>query len=429
MVQTINKAFRTTLLLLLVTIVGGLVFPENSFAQRTKSRQQLEKERKENQKRLQETSKILEQVGKEKQESVGQLRALNQQVKNLSALLSSIDEELAHLLEEIEQLSKLEEAFNGELTQLKNEYKAMLYAASKTTKANKLTYLFAAKSVQDFFIRMRYITQYTEIRKQQLRRIEQVKSNLQIQQAKLLSKTIEQEQLKEEKLKENEKLVALLNEQNNLVTKLNKKENQLRKEQIEREKADRNLEKMISDLVRREMRRAAQLARAKRREKKVEENYDETEVEAKIELTPEGEALAGSFARNKARLNWPVEAGFISAPYGRHAHPVIKHIMIENLGIDIQTKENQPVYSVYEGEVGFVTVVPGMVGKIVTIMHGDYFTVYCKLKNVSVKAGDKVGMRDKLGEVETEPDGTTAMKFQIWKNNSHLNPQDWLLRR
>ncbi|MNL53380.1 Murein DD-endopeptidase MepM [compost metagenome] len=102
--------------------------------------------------------------------------------------------------------------------------------------------------------------------------------------------------------------------------------------------------------------------------------------------------------------------------------------MVDNLGIDIQTTAGEPVRSVYDGTVLDVTELPGM-GSVVAIQHGNYMTIYAKMTGVAVRAGQKVKARENIGRVATDSDGTSELQFQVWKNTSRLNPENWLIHR
>lgn len=66
----------------------------------------------------------------------------------------------------------------------------------------------------------------------------------------------------------------------------------------------------------------------------------------------------------------------------------------------------------------------------VIIRHGTFLTVYSNLKEVFVKAGQKVALKQEIGAIFTDTgDGNkTVLKFQVWKGNQKLNPQDWISR-
>ena len=145
-------------------------------------------------------------------------------------------------------------------------------------------------------------------------------------------------------------------------------------------------------------------------------------------LNEEEYALASSFAASRALLPWPVQHGFVSDKFGVKPHAVLKGVMVENMGVDIQTNAGEVVRSVYDGVVQDVTNMPGM-NTVVAIQHGNYMTVYAKLRNASVRIGQRVKARETIGTVATGKDGVSEVQFQIWKNFSKMNPESWLRPR
>ncbi|WP_460555330.1 murein hydrolase activator EnvC family protein, partial [Hymenobacter daeguensis] len=145
----------------------------------------------------------------------------------------------------------------------------------------------------------------------------------------------------------------------------------------------------------------------------------------RIALTPETAQLSSSFSGNRGRLPWPVARGFISQHFGRHPHPVLKHVTVENRGVDIQTGAGEPVRACFDGKVLTVTNIAGM-NTIVMIQHGDFFTVYAKLRSVNVHEGQRVSAREVIGTVATDSEGTSEVQFQVWHNSANLNPESWL---
>lgn len=430
MVKAYSKSILPVLLIVLMLIP----------ASGQKKRARLEKQRKDNQKRIEQTNKILAETEQEKSATLGQLNAITEQVRTRKQVIEDINTELRALQEEINGIRLLISGLDKDMSALKEEYAAMVYAASKADVYNRLMFLFSAETFNQFLARLRYMDQYAKSRRQQVAMMKQVRNNRLIQQRSLEIKQAEKEDLLESELTEKEKLVLAQNRKEQIVSKLAKKEKQLREEIATRQAADRKLERLISDLIAREMRRAARLAR-KREEaeasKRIESNKGaatpdktpEPSSDMKYALTPEARILSNNFGDQRRRLNWPVEAGFISSGFGKQPHPVLKGIIIDNLGVDIQTNANQAVKAVFDGEVGFVASVPGVDGRIVSIMHGDYYTVYCNLKNISVNTGDKIKAKQVLGEVVTDKEGVSTLQFQVWRNNERLNPQNWLLRK
>ena len=149
----------------------------------------------------------------------------------------------------------------------------------------------------------------------------------------------------------------------------------------------------------------------------------------KIELTPEAKIIADNFKANRGRLPYPVEKGFISLGYGNQTHPLFNTITIHNSGVEITTDKGAIARAVFGGEVTSVIIV-SPVNKAVTILHGDYFTVYQNLSSVSVSKGDKVSIKQSIGKVRTNGDsGKTILKFMISQNSTLINPEGWLSPR
>ena len=380
-----------------------------------KSKSQLEKEKKENLGKISEAENILKQTGQKKRKSIGQLRAINQQIKVRSDLIRSINREINLLNSEIDENQQIIESLEEDLDRLMDEYAAMIYAAYKSNSGhNKLAFIFSSGSFNQFVRRVKYMKQYGDSRRSQVREINIVKEALGGQVTAIENRREEKNSLLGEVRSENTKLRDLKKQQNDVITDLAKRESDLTKEIADRKAANERLTKLIDEIIREE------IARANRANNANNSNM--------MALTPEAATLSNVFAENRRKLSWPVQSGFISQKFGRQPHPVLKKIEIENRGIDIQTNENEQVRSVFDGVVSAVVTVPGM-HNAVFVRHGEFLTVYANLKSVNVKQGQQVKAKDNLGEVFTDGDGISEIHFEIWKNKTVLNPQLWLHSR
>lgn len=134
--------------------------------------------------------------------------------------------------------------------------------------------------------------------------------------------------------------------------------------------------------------------------------------------------LDAEFAKNKGKLPWPA-AGPVVDRFGQHYHPVFTKVKLPfNNGINIALAKNTDIKAVFNGVVKQIVVMPGY-GKCVLVQHGNYFSFYCRLGNVSVKAGDKVSTGDVIGRIDTI-DNMTQLHFQIWQGTKPQNPELWL---
>ena len=395
-----------------------LLLPLVTFAQKQKSKAQLEKEKKENLNRIKEANRILQQTKVQKEASIGQLNVIQEKISVQKGVISTISREIKLLESGVKETEGIVSELQSDLDNLKQEYATMVYAASKTANSyNKLMFVFAAESFNQMARRLRYLQQYSEARKKQVEQINKVQTALAGQLRMLESQRQEKSNLLDKQMQENKNLLSLRSQQDSMIQKLSKQEETLKKEVAQRQQAVKKLDNLIADIVREEMARAARAAR--------EEGRATSGSSSKITLTPEAALISSSFAGNKGRLAWPVDRGFISQKFGRHNHPVLKGVVIENRGIDIQTSQGEAARAIFEGKVLTVASVPGM-NNIVMVQHGEYFAVYAKLRTVSVTEGQTVKPKDVIGTVYTDANGTTELQFQIWKNNSNLNPESWI---
>ena len=102
-------------------------------------------------------------------------------------------------------------------------------------------------------------------------------------------------------------------------------------------------------------------------------------------------------------------------------------IWTDNLGIDIEARENENVRAVCSGVVKWVTWLPVM-GHTVLVDHGDgYYTVYGRLNSVFVSFGDEVSDGMVIGQVgDRESLNQSLLHFELWKGKDKFDPENWL---
>lgn len=144
--------------------------------------------------------------------------------------------------------------------------------------------------------------------------------------------------------------------------------------------------------------------------------------------TPVDYKLSSEFAANKGKLPWPAK-GPLTGRFGKQYHSVYKSLQLpQNNGVSIAVSPDSEVKAVFNGTVVQISVLPGY-HQCILVQHGGYFTLYSKMKNVYVKAGDKVKTEQALGTVDTI-DGETVFHFEIWDDNTvPQNPETWLRPR
>jgi septal ring factor EnvC (AmiA/AmiB activator) len=384
------------------------IFP-SFFVQAQRNKAQLQKEKQRNLEKIKETERILGETATAKKNSLGELVGLNHRIQQQETLITSVKSEIGLLDRDISENNQLIDALETDLINLKKEYADMLFSAQKASgKVDDLMFLFSANSFYQMVMRMKYMEQYGNARTEQAEAIIKVQEalGLQVHQTEVIRK--EKNSLLNEEITENKNLTDLKTKQRQLVSSLEKQEKQLKKDIDETKKAVAKLDKEISDIIKEEMERAAREARAA---------TNNTKKTADI-------ALSSSFEDNKAKFSWPA-SGFISQKFGRQNHPILKGIILQCDDIKIQTKQGEKVTAIFNGEIARIAPIPGF-GNTVLISHGEYYSVYTGLTNLSVKKGDKVKTNQELGQVLLNSEGISELRFRIYKNKTVLDPEAWL---
>jgi septal ring factor EnvC (AmiA/AmiB activator) len=390
---------KGVLLLVLMAASGYYAEAQN------KTKSQLQREKQQSVERIKEVEKILHETNARKKNTLGELSALNQRIIEQQKLIGSIRNEIDILNHDIRENTDIIDVLDEDVKELKKEYAAMLFAAQKASNSTtRLTFLFSSASFDQLVMRMRYMEQYGETRKLQAELISQVQKELSHQVKQIEGKREEKSLLLKEGQNENENLATLKKQQSALVKALEKEEKQLKRDLEGTKKALAVLDRKINDIIKEEMEREALALKSNKA------------VSVK---------LSSSFEENKNKLPWPVSTGFISQPFGLQNHPLLKGIVLQNDGVNIQTKQNEKVKSVFDGEVRRVAFIPTL-GSTVIISHGEYYSVYTGLKEVYVKTGQKVTTNQEIGQIISNNDGISELRFQIRKQTIALDPQAWL---
>jgi murein hydrolase activator len=424
--------------LLIFTICITLV----TFAQKQKSRATLEAEKKRNLQKIAQVKKILSETQKEKESTIGQIKAINQQIENQQNKIELAKEDIELIKVEMAEIEKAQADLFKQLKSLQTEYSETIYRESKNSnKLTKMGFLFSSSSVSELFMRYKYLEQYTENRKHQLLQIKKIGEMLKQRQRTLLEKKITQQNLINIVKIEAKSLEALKEKQNLIVKDLNNKESDLKSELEKSNAALSSLNSVISKAIEKEQNarkvlttkkvpesRKEKQAEIVEREKKIlseRENKKNSKAEVIAEKTENKANRVGNrnFGAQKAKLSWPVD-GFVSDKFGVKNHPVLKGLKVDNNGIDIQASPNAAVRAVFEGVVLDISQIPGL-NNVVAIQHGDYYTVYANLQNVNVSINQQVNLQQQIGTVAYK-DGSPEINFQIWHNFSKLNPEPWL---
>lgn len=334
------------------------------------------------------------------------LNLIRKKVSNRKELVAESDRQIRKFNDDI-YLTQLEiNKINRRIETLTDHYSRLVVSAYKNRDVRVwYMYMLASDNLGQAFRRFGYFKNLSNQMKDEAQKIRAAKEELELEKEKLSKMKKEAEAVKAERVKELESLRKDEAKADNVVKQLKKSRNtyqkQLNAKKKEVEALNREIEKMI----------AAAMGGTTG---KSSSTKSKTVVDQK---------LAAQFVKNKGKLPWPVE-GAIVGRFGSHKHPVYNIVMPQNNGFDLAVSKGEQAKAVFDGVVRQVMVLPGY-NQCVMIDHGDYFTLYCKLRNVKVKADDKVKTGDVLGTVDTI-NGQTQLHFELWQGKKALNPETWL---
>ncbi|MRT93845.1 murein hydrolase activator EnvC [Ancylomarina sp. 16SWW S1-10-2] len=375
---------------------------------------QLKQQKKQNAEDIAYTQQLLQNTQKEKKASLGFLSVLNRKILLQKEMIRNIQKELDYTDSKIGTTDREIESLEKKYEKLKVQYeKLIMYAHRQKNSRDKLMFLFASKDFNQAYMRYKYLQQFSEFTRKRGEELVETKVSLDSKLDKLKLVKKEKQVLLALNTKASMNLSSQKSQQSSVLTQLQKKEKTLLKNIKTQRKNAKRLENKIRDII-------ADQARLAKKKKNTSGAYS---------LTPEEKILGDNFGQNKGKLPWPTATGFISQKFGKHAHPVLKSVMVNNSGIDITTKPMSECRAVFKGEVTHILSMPGL-NMVVLIKHGSYITLYSNLINVNVKKGDFVSAKEKIGVVYTdENENQTVLNFQVWKATTKLNPATWLLKK
>jgi len=351
---------------------------------------------------------------------VDRIRILDRKQSALENLIALSAREVQYLQRQIDQSSADIVALNKELERLKEDYAKVIKSAyQKKLEQNKLLFLLSASSFNEARRRMNYLLQYAEYRTVQAKRISAKQLELQAKEKALQGQLAEQQEKIAENQLQRDELTKDRKSQEQLVAETRKQERKYRAELADREKERNRIDKEIEKLIR------EAIARANRAKAKANAKSKEAATDAFV-LTPEAKLIAENFEANKGRHLWPVEKGIKSIGYGTYAdklYPSLKHF---NNGVSISTSSGAKARSIFKGEVMSIMINrQGIKG--VYVRHGDYISMYYNLAEVYVSEGQLVDPKQELGLIHTDRvNQQTTLKFYLYKNTTRLNPELWV---
>ena len=388
-----NKLFLT---------VFNFLFSGYNYAQ---SRADLEEERRKTLEEIAYVDEVLKNTEKEKNESLYSLKILSNKLSLRESVVKGMNDEINLLNERIELNILAIDMMESDLVILKNDYSNSILNSYRLRKSNpEIIYILSAKDFNQGYKRLKYLQQITEFRRNESEIIAELKQEIGETKTMLESDLRRVSDLKITEEQQKNLLKSEQTREQKILKSLRNKEKQLQTELEEKKRIAGRIEKEIARIIEEERKRASGGV-----------------------LTPEQMLISDDFVENKGRLPWTVERGVITSHFGRHAHPILKYVTEDNIGIEITSQPNTVARSIFKGEVSAVSSIQGA-NMTVIIKHGKYLSVYNNLVRVRVKKGDHVDIKQIVGDIYQNPaeNNNCILKFMIFEERNALDPEAWI---
>ena len=354
------------------------------------------------------------------------LALVQQKIDLRKGLIKEGEQEIARLDGEIRRKQMRIDSLQVRLDTMTYYYNKLVKGAYKNRDARVwYMYIIASENLAQGLRRYSFLKNLSKEMNTQGVKIKEAKAALEGEKEKLASLRSEAAELQKERLAEMERLRREETTAQQTIQVLKKEKSKYQSQLNSKRKEVEALNKEIARIIAEAMKEAAKATASNTTSPSNSRKSGTTANTKKAE--PIDYTLANEFSSNKGKLPWPAE-GPIVEQFGAQYHPVYTQLKLpDNEGITIALTNGTQIKAVFDGVVKSVIVQPGY-NKCVLVQHGDYFTFYCKLGTVSVKAGDKVKTGQVLGAVEPIG-GATQLHFQLWSSKGPQNPVPWLRPR
>ena len=335
------------------------------------------------------------------------LSLIRKKISNRKALVSESDRVIRQYSDSIYLAQKEINRLQARVDTLTAHYSKLVLSAYKNRDSRIwYMYMFASDNLGQAFRRFGYFRNLSTQMKNEAKSIRTMQDELALKQERLALLKKDAEAVKAERQKELDNLRKDESKADSVVKKLQKDRKKYQSQLASKKKEIDALNREIARLIANAM------------------NKDGQKSSSKKPKAPVDMKLDAEFSKNKGKLPWPADGPVVSR-FGKHYHPVYKNLELPpNNGVDIALAKGEHVKAVFDGVVSQVLVMPGY-NQCVLVQHGNYFTLYCKMKNIAVKAGDKVKTGQLIGDIDTI-NGQTQLHFEVWKGKDPQNPETWL---
>lgn len=429
------------LLVLLLAVCLGLP----SLAQTNQKIEDLKSQRGQLQEQIKRSESLLLSTQKDVKSQLGDLALINSQLEERRKYIRAMELEMnaldADILKQEKQLKQLQ----ADLKQKQQKYaQSVRYLRKNRSIEERLMFIFSAEDLNQMYRRLRYVTQYADYQRLQGNQLKQKHAEVETKRKQLLATREEKTLLLAQREEERSQIETKEKQQRALVNQLQKRQRnlqaELKKQRQQSQRLNAQIDKLIEQEIAAAKRRAAEEERKRKAaaqkaaagKKKGEATPASStkkggkEVPMMAEYTGDRQ-LSGVFEKNKGRLPMPITGSYaIVSRFGQYAVAGLKNVKLDNKGIDIKGQKGAQARSIFDGEVSAVFQFGGYTN--VLVRHGSYISVYCNLASTTVKQGQKLKTHDPIGTVATDASGNTILHFQLRKETTKLNPEQWLGR-
>lgn len=334
------------------------------------------------------------------------LTLIRKKISNRKALVTEADRQVRKYADSIYLTNREITRLQVRIDTLTSHYSRLVMSAYKNRDARVwYMYMFASDNLGQAFRRFGYFRNLSSQMKSEAQRIRDMQDELAVKKERLDRMKKESEAVKASRQKELDELRKDENKADGVVKRLQKDRKKYQNQLTAKKKEVNALNREIARII------AAAM--------KTDDQKKKDQVRAQLDMK-----LDADFANNQGKLPWPAD-GPVMSRFGKQYHPVYKNLELPpNNGVDIALAKGTSVNAVFDGVVTQVFVMPGY-NQCVLVQHGNYFTLYCKMKGLVVKAGDKVKTGQALGTIDTI-NGQTQLHFEVWKGKTPQNPEQWL---
>jgi murein hydrolase activator len=191
----------------------------------------------------------------------------------------------------------------------------------------------------------------------------------------------------------------------------------VRERERDLERTRQRVEAKLASLEQERRSGAVELAGAQEAEERLERLWG-TVTQGDASQGPDIRLLRGG-------LRWPLEPSRLLQGFGPHRDPQYGTVTVSH-GLTLAGNPGEQVMAVATGRVSYAQFFKGY-GNLVIVHHGgEVYSLYAGLASMFVRAGQRVGMGDPLGNVGRGADGTGSVYLEIRVGQSAQDPLTWL---